>query len=440
MPDVNVLLEFEATQPKAFAAFSAAAESRQEAVSAAQSLLAPLARFGIELDKDVRTPVPMFSAPDHGEPMRALAAFAGPQTNDDLPSATSVVAARVPGERLEELAAHPAVRVWPNSELTFFAAAPAVDCSPFEPAVPMAEIAATLGVQAVWDAGHTGKGIVVGIIDEGVDGGTYPVKGGFSPPGYPAPGKSEVVSHGSMCAADVLLAAPDATLYDYPFLGPPFSGDALEMFQAVLEQRRLDGTPHLTNNSYGYVSVPPRDAEPDHEIWDLNHPLHRKIREVVASGAAAFFAAGNCGADCPIGDCDRSGVGPGKSIHASNSLVEVITVAAVNSQGTRIGYSSQGPGMFESQKPDIASYSHFFGNFGEGRPGGTGSAPFDSGTSAATPVACGVAALLLSANPAATPAALKAALIGGAEAVPDGGWDADLGRGIVNAGNALAAM
>lgn len=439
MSEMNVLLEFDATQREAFSAFSAAAESTQEAVSEAEAMLKPFAGFGIELEKDALVPVPMFSAPVEGEPMPALEAFAGPQTNADIESVTSVVAARVPADRLEELAQHPAVRVWPNSALTLFAEPP-VDCFPFEPAVPMAEIQAALEVEALWDAGHTGKGIVVGIVDEGVNGDAYPVKGGFHRPEAQGPGEAKVTSHGSMCAADVLVAAPDATIYDYPFLGIPRSGDALAMFQAVLEQRRRDGTPHLTSNSYGYVSVPPQSQAPDHEIWDFNHPLHRKVREVVASGAAAFFAAGNCGVECPSADCKRSGIGSGKSIHASNSLAEVITVAAVNRQRTRLGYSSQGPGMFERQKPDIASYSHFFGNFGPGRPGGTKEDEFDSGTSAATPVACGVAALLLNANPAATPAALKAALIEGAEAVPDGGWDAQLGHGVVHARNALAAI
>ena len=85
-------------------------------------------------------------------------------------------------------------------------------------------------------------------------------------------------------------------------------------------------------------------------------------------------------------------------------------MAAVNNGRERIGYSSQGPGMFERLKPDIASYSHLFGNFGPGRPGGTAS-PFDNGTSAAAPVAAGVAAMLLSAFPGLTPARLKEILI-----------------------------
>jgi subtilisin family serine protease len=127
-----------------------------------------------------------------------------------------------------------------------------------------------------------------------------------------------------------------------------------------------------------------------------------------------------------------SGIGPGKSIHASNSLIEVITVAAVNTRHERIGYSSQGPGMFEPAKPDVASYSHFFGNFGPGRP--AGGTEFDNGTSAATPVAAGVGALLMSALAGIGPAAMKEALTGSATSLGRTiGWDPNTGHGVINA-------
>jgi subtilisin family serine protease len=236
-----------------------------------------------------------------------------------------------------------------------------------------------------------------------------------------------------MCAADILVAAPAVKLYDYPFLGHVRSGGALAMFQEVLDQRRKDGTPHITNNSYGFVGRPPRADFPNHEIYDIDHPLHRKVREVVTSGCPTFFAAGNCGQECPSSKCHPSGIGPDISIHASNSLVEVITVAAVNSRNDRIGYSSQGEGGFHRQKPDLAAYSHFFGNFGPGRPAGGDRSSFDNGTSAATPVAAGVGALLMSAFPSLTPARLKEALIRGAINIGVPGWDRDTGHGVINA-------
>lgn len=458
MPKVNVLLEFDAPQERGFNMFTAALESATEAESQTTSLMDRVAGLGLELEELV--PVPMFTGPQEPSPALALADFATPETNADVASPTVVIAAQADSERLEELSGRPEIRVWPRSPLSLFpdwavseadvadspsdvetrdAAEGHVDCRPFRPGASVEEICELLGVQRVWDSGSKGEGVKVAIIDEGVNGDTYPVTGGLKGQVSSQPGAAPITSHGSMCAADVLIAAPDAEIYDYPFLGPTDSGDALAMFQAVLEQRRLDGTPHLTNNSYGFTRVPDRDQFPDHEIWDLTHPLHRKVREVIASGAATFFAAGNCGSNCPSGNCDPSGTGPGRSIHGANSLVEVITIAAVNSAHERIGYSSQGPGMFEQQKPDLAAYSHIFANFGPGRPGGT-APPFDNGTSAATPVACGVAALLLSAVADVTPERLREALLRGASKTVDAEWTPDVGRGVVNAARAFDAL
>ncbi|MGW6916860.1 S8 family serine peptidase [Kitasatospora sp. NPDC054939] len=467
MAKIKVLLEIEppqTEQPAGFSAFREAVAAEASAFDQAGPAFDLVAGLGVEPDENFVV-VPMFSTPREGEaepdePLRALREFAVPETNPDLVPTSVVLPVEVAPARLAELREREGVTVWANSPLHLFDPADGqdtggsgtdtgagtldlarsrvgLDCRPFRAGVTVDTIRDLLGVARPWLDGFRGQNIVVGIIDEGVNGQVYPVTGGFVRAGSGAPpGAAPITSHGSMCAADILVAAPAARLYDYPFLGRPDSGGALTMFQAVLEHRRLDGTPHLTNNSYGFVSVPRRELAPRSEIWDLNHPLHRKVREVVASGAPAFFAAGNCGVQCPSINCDRSGTGPGRSIHASNSLAEVITVAAVNSRQERIGYSSQGPGMFESQKPDLASYSHLLGNFGPGRPGGVPAppkSPFDNGTSAAAPVAAGVGALLLSAFPGLTPAELREALLAGLINPTGKQWDPGYGRGIVNA-------
>jgi serine protease AprX len=453
---VDVLVEVRRQQPEAFAHFSAAMESEIESLRQGENLVADLSGMGLEVLGEF-APVPMFSEPTLHDDVAGLAAFAAPTENADIPSETIVVACQVERSALEDLRGRDDIQVFPNSPLALFRgeeesdfiedlenhpfdialSSGGVDCRPFRAAVSRATIRTLLGVQRIWLDGFRGQNIIVGIIDEGINGEFYPVVGGFVRPNNPRPGSAVIGSHGSMCAADVLIAAPAAKLYDYPFLGQPRSGGALAMFQEVLDQRRRDGTPHLTNNSYGFVGRPPRDDFPNHEIYDLNHPLHRKVREVVASGCPTFFAAGNCGADCPSTKCHISGIGPGNSIHASNSLGEVITVAAVNSRHERIGYSSQGPGNyedgFEEMKPDVAAYSHFYGNFGPGRPAGGDRTQFDNGTSAATPIAAGVAALLMSAFPELTPQRLKEALIRGAVNVGAPGWDADTGYGVINA-------
>lgn len=468
MGKVDVLVEVKRQQPEAFALFKSAMNSEIESLRQGEDVVANLSGMGLEVLGDF-APVPMFAEKVVNSKTAGFASFAAETENPDVQAETIVVAAQVERSQLEKLRKKKDVKVFPNSPLTLFcrchgqneqSAASAfgwqpepnnldlhpfdlaisssgVDCRPFRPAVTIGTIRTLLGVERVWSDGFRGQNIVVGIIDEGINGDFYPVVGGFVRPNNPRPGSAAIGSHGSMCAADILVAAPSAKLYDYPFLGHRNSGGALAMFNEVLNQRRIDGTPHLTNNSYGFTGRPPREDFPNHEIYDLDHPVNRKVREVIASGCAAFFAAGNCGEECPSGDCHSSGIGPGISIHGANSLIDVITVAAVNSQNDRIGYSSQGPGNFEDEfernKPDISCYSHFYGNFGPNRPAGGSVTDFDNGTSAATPVAAGVGALLMSAFPNISPQRLKNALIGGAINIGAPGWDADTGFGVINA-------
>ena len=222
--------------------------------------------MGIELDDEAVT-VPMFfgARKPPAALVEAFAGFAAPTTNPDRGASSVVIPAEVPAANLEPVRKKRGVTLWPNSELTLFddevfdlaGSRGGVDCRPFRPAATVAVIRQLLGVHGVWSDGYRGQNVIVGIIDEGVDGDTYPVVGGFARPNAGLrPGAAPVSSHGSMCAADILVAAAAARLYDYPFLGVPRSGGALQMFQAVLDQSRIDGTPHLTNNSYGFIGVP----------------------------------------------------------------------------------------------------------------------------------------------------------------------------------------
>ena len=451
MPGVHVLIEMNRPADNALEMHAHATASSAEAERQAAEILSDVGGSGIEFDEGF-APVPMFSSPVDGGLIAQFEESIQPSHPDLSPSSSTVVmAAEVTRERLQDLAARDNVTIWPNSVMTLYGANDiideaqsdgGVDCRPFRDAKEVDEIRRLLGVDALWSDGYRGQNIVVGIIDEGVNGDQYPVIGGFARPDAGLqPGAAAITSHGSMCAADVLLAAPAARLYDYPFLGIPRSGGALQMFQAVLEQWNDNGTPQITNNSYGFVGVPDPVQFPNHEVNNINHPMHRKVREVVAAGVSCFFAAGNCGQNCPSGSCHVSGIGPGRSIHASNSLQEVITVAAVNGRHERVGYSSQGPGMFAPQKPDFASYTHFFGNFGPGRPGGVGGSPYDNGTSAATPVAAGVAAALLSAHRGLEPAEIKDLLMGTTIDIGQTiGWDADHGTGVINAAAAYTEL
>lgn len=475
MSKQRVLVEILQAAPEGFGLFSASAVSIRESERHAEKFAADTLGGSVDIDPTY-APLPMFAATGKKTARReALAAFSARSTNPDLDATSVVLTCEVATNKLDSLRKRKGIRVYPASRMRLMScdcrrsgSVPAIsahplardaglvnsddlelfdlvrmsggtDCSPFRPGVSMRTIRQLLGVRRIWSDGFTGQNVVVGMVDEGVDGSTYPVIGGYEPESEDELrfGEAAVTSHGSMCAADVLVAAPRARILDYPMLDQATSADGAFMFQLILDQRRRDGTPQVVNNSYGFVSIPPQNLMPEHEAWDFDHPFNRKVREVVASGAAVFFAAGNCGSDCPSGNCKSSGIGPGRAINAAAAMADVVTIAAVNSRGERVGYSAQGPAHaptgFVAQKPDFAAYTHFFGNFGPGRPGGD-AVEYDSGTSAATPVAAGVACLLLSAFPELTPARLRQALLLGAMEVGQPGWDPLHGHGIINAG------
>ena len=98
-----------------------------------------------------------------------------------------------------------------------------------------------------------------------------------------------------------------------------------------------------------------------------------------------------------------------------------------------MGYSSQGPGALHSRKPDLAGFSHF---------AGSGIYPADGGTSAASPVAAGVAAALRQrfATDRLAPAQLKGLLQRTARDLQGNGWDYDLGYGVIDAAAAVKAL
>lgn len=156
------------------------------------------------------------------------------------------------------------MRVWANSTIALFT----VDCRPFQPGVSVDVIQERLGLRDAWAPGHC-EGVVVGIVDSGIDGTEYPVAGGFNRAFGQAPGAAAIDSHGSMCAADVLVAAPEAKLHDYPFLA---------------EQRRLDHWMMRATRMGG------ADVEPPTEGWFL--PLERLLNDVqVFGGRDAALAA-----------------------------------------------------------------------------------------------------------------------------------------------------
>lgn len=271
-----------------------------------------------------------------------------------------------------------------------------------------ADVAAMLDQQGLWDRGMTGENVAICIMDTGINLAHLESKIGWVPnfdssnswikPGSPHNPGEYPVHHGTMCAFDALIAAPWATLVDFPIL---FSSgikavlsNALLTYSNILAARNGGGLSGYSgvvlSNSWG-VFHPSWDFPPGHPgryIDNPNHPFMRQLESMARNGIDLFFAAGNCGADCPDGRCQNVTT---QSIRGANASIDALSIAGCDINDQRVGYSSQGPsipGIPPGTKPDITSYTHFLGSeaFGVGVP--------DSGTSAACPVAAGCMAAL----------------------------------------------
>ena len=302
------------------------------------------------------------------------------------------------------------------------------------------DVAKKLGVPVLRRAGLTGRRVRVAVVDTGIDGSIVPVSGGWAPYRGYIPG-STPPNHGTMVAYDVCIAAPEARILDYALLQSKgnswtaFLSDAIAAYANLLELLANEPGPLVVNNSWGMYdrSDDAPIGSPENYTANMDHPFNQIVGSLVASGADVFFAAGNCGADCPDGRCGSGDIGSGASIHGANSHPDVVTVAAATVTDRRLGYSSQGPGGLYSRKPDLAAYSHFKGS---------GVYNVDSGTSAASPVAAGVAAAIrqsASVRKLAS-AQLKGLLQRTARDLERRGWDYNMGYGVIDAAAAVKAL
>ncbi|MGY2060694.1 S8 family serine peptidase, partial [Nocardia gipuzkoensis] len=245
------------------------------------------------------------------------------------------------------------------------------------------------------------------------------------------PGKFPV-DHGSMCAFDALICAPQASFLDLPVLRSVRQGqttmdgllsDALAGYahlRTVLTDQPAATRALVVSNSWGSFS-PDWDfpvGQPGNYSDNPSHPFNVIVGSLEAAGADILFAAGNCGRDCPDGRCAY----PDRPISGANSHPSVLSIGGVDTRNSRVGYSSQGPGRLSDHKPDVCTYTHFAGSqaFGADEP--------DTGTSAACPAT------------ALPPAQLRAliqrtALDRGAK-----GFDYDYGYGIADSAALLEEL
>lgn len=252
-----------------------------------------------------------------------------------------------------------------------------------------------IGADSIWSIyGMTGDGIVVGILDTGIDY-LHPDLGGGYGPGYKVIGGYDFFNNdsdpmddhghgthvGGIVAADGISVgvAPGARLRAYKVLGADGWGDG-SMIIAGIELSVIDNV-HIINLSLGTQG----------HADDL---LSAAVDNATVAGVVCVVAAGNRGPNY-------------NTIDSPGAARSAITVGASDDFDNIAYFSSRGPSnIIYGIKPDLLA------------PGVSITAPTPlnsystwSGTSMATPHVAGVAALLLQYVPALTPPELKSRLM-----------------------------
>ncbi len=264
---------------------------------------------------------------------------------------------------------------------------------------------AQIGAPAAWEAGYTGEGVKVAVLDGGVDGAHPDLAGrevaeqNFTED----PDATDVDGHGTHVAATIASAgakykgvAPDARILDGKVC---VRYGCAESWILGGMQWAVDQGADVVNLSLGGSDQPGID------------PLEEAVNTLSAqSGTLFVIAAGNSGRPGTVGS-------PGSADAA-------LTVGAVERDDSIAYFSSRGPRVGDGAvKPDITApgvdvVAAKAATGTIGTPVGEHHVAL-SGTSMATPHVAGAAALIAQQHPDWTGAQIKAALMASAKGNPD---------------------
>jgi bacillopeptidase F len=359
--------------------------------------------------------------------------------------AIGALATRLPAERLERLARHPAVE---SVALDRIVRAPEVDRAraapgPASRSAPAASAAAAsaapaewnvaaVGAPELWALGHTGAGVVVASVDTGVDpdhpdlAGKWRAGPGawFDPHGeHDTP--HDRSGHGTATAGilvggssggSAIGVAPDARLIAvklYDDAGRASLSDVHRAFEWLLDpdgHPDTDDAPDVVSASWGFV-------DGDGGCFE---EFEEDVRLLRSAGIAVVFPAGN------DGPAPGSGVSPADnpSAFAAGAVDEALAVAPFSSRGPS---ACDGRTFPEVVAPgvDVRTADLSFG--------GLPMYASATGTSYAAPHVAGTLALLAGAFPRADVEELEEALVRSAVDLGSAGPDDDSGAGVVSA-------
>ncbi|MER5901887.1 S8 family serine peptidase [Streptomyces mirabilis] len=293
----------------------------------------------------------------------------------------------------------------------------------------LAESTSQIGAPQAWEAGDTGQGVDVAVLDTGVDAehpdlaGRIAASQSFVPDedvtdrgldGHGTHVASTIAGTGAASDGKEKGVAPGADLHIGKVLSNTGSGEESWVL-AGMEWAAVDQHADIISMSLG-------DPTPS----DGTDPLSTAVDRLSAETGALFVvAAGNTGAPTGIG-------GPGAADAA-------LTVGAVDSSDDVAVFSSQGPRIDGALKPEISAPGvDVLAACSQYAEGCEGSYKTMSGTSMATPHVAGAAALLKAAHPELTGSQLKDLLVSSSKQLPK--YNAfQVGSGRVDVPSALSA-
>jgi subtilisin family serine protease len=283
-----------------------------------------------------------------------------------------------------------------------------------------------IGAPQAWDAGHTGEGVSVGVVDTGVDdthpdldGGVVAAARDFTGSGEDPGSTTDDVGHGTHVASIIAGSgeasdgvnrgvAPGARVLDAKVLTPD-GGDTSWVIDGM-EWAAEQGA-DILNLSLGQPGNYTDGTDPASLAVDSLSERY---------GLLAVAAAGNEGPE------------PG-TIPTFGTASSALTVAAVGDDDRVAGFSSVGPRLDGALKPDIAAPG--VGIVAARAAGTTLDEPVDdlhvaaSGTSMAAPHVAGAAAVVQSARPDLTGQELKDVLMASTQhRRPNSVWQEGTGR------------
>lgn len=248
-------------------------------------------------------------------------------------------------------------------------------------------------VTPVW-ADYTGRGVRIGIVDDGFEVGHPDLAGAFGAGGWDARGNDANPAaeagdiHGTAVAGVIganadgmglVGVAHDATLVGFR-MGYGAAGSTAQIATQLRNQAGVD----VSNNSWGFGGL---------FTDNFASPAYAPIRDALVHatdvgrgglGTVFVFAAGNARAS-----------GDSVNHHGIQAAPEVISVGAVDADGKMASFSNPGAALLVSAPGVAITTTDRTGAEGYS----AGNTATVSGTSFAAPVVTGIIALMLEANP-----------------------------------------